>query len=47
MEKLNAINDGYEPENSGDKGPGAYGNWNQTSEYKSGIGLNMILIIII
>ncbi len=32
-EKLNAINDGYEPENSGDKGPGAYGNWNQTSEY--------------
>ncbi|MBN1924904.1 MAG: T9SS type A sorting domain-containing protein [Prolixibacteraceae bacterium] len=26
-EDLNAINDGYEPQNSGDKGPGAYGNW--------------------
>ncbi|HPR33215.1 MAG TPA: hypothetical protein PLK12_14040, partial [Prolixibacteraceae bacterium] len=26
-EKLEAINDGYEPQNSGDKGPGAYGNW--------------------
>lgn len=27
-ENLFAINDGYEPSNSRDKGPGAYGNWN-------------------
>ena len=32
-EKLSAINDGYEPKNSGDKGPGAYGNWKATSAY--------------
>jgi carbonic anhydrase/acetyltransferase-like protein (isoleucine patch superfamily) len=32
-EKLNAINDGYEPQNSQDKGPGAYGNWNQAPNF--------------
>lgn len=30
-ENLYAINDGYEPANSRDKGPGAYGNWNAGS----------------
>lgn len=32
-EKLSAINDGYEPGNSGDKGPGAYGNWNSSANF--------------
>jgi carbonic anhydrase/acetyltransferase-like protein (isoleucine patch superfamily) len=32
-EKLNAINDGYEPQNSSDKGPAAYGNWNQAANF--------------
>ena len=27
LENLDAINDGYEPADSADKGPGAYGNW--------------------
>ena len=30
-ENLSAINDGYEPRSSTDKGPGAYGNWNAQS----------------
>jgi carbonic anhydrase/acetyltransferase-like protein (isoleucine patch superfamily) len=32
-EKLNAINDGYDPKNSMDKGAGAYGNWNQAANF--------------
>lgn len=32
-ENLNAIKDGYIPLNSGDKGPGAYGNWNGEANY--------------
>ncbi len=32
-EKLSALNDGYEPASSSDKGPGAYGNWSSTANY--------------
>ncbi|HPS13340.1 MAG TPA: DUF6055 domain-containing protein, partial [Prolixibacteraceae bacterium] len=32
-ETLSAINDGYEPQSSTDKGPGAYGNWNYSDHF--------------
>ena len=32
-EKLNAINDGYEPKSSGDKNGSAYGNWNGADNF--------------
>ncbi len=32
-ETLEAINDGYEPADSADKGPGAYGNWNYGANF--------------
>lgn len=32
-ENINAINDGYEPTSSSDKGTGAYGNWNGDAAY--------------
>jgi carbonic anhydrase/acetyltransferase-like protein (isoleucine patch superfamily) len=32
-ETISAINDGYEPKNSTDKGPGAYGNWNTAANF--------------
>lgn len=34
-EQLSAVNDGYVPTSSTDKGPGAYGNWNGAENYNT------------